>query len=92
MKRPPFYQLLISTLVILFYSSFSIEGQIDYSKFIYPDVERRSLDLSLFLNGNGFHTNDRNYSTLNRTNFNSNGGLVYSFIKNNRSLQKNKYT
>ena len=79
-------------LLYIFYLVVSAQylgfSQIDYSQYMYPDVELRLLDFSMRLGGNTLKVHDEDLNGFEYTNFNTDGFLNYNKFKNNRDLQQ----
>lgn len=81
-------KLNLITVFIIFFLAFNIgNAQFDYSKFEYPDVERKALNASLMLNGGHSYSKLSNFDFV-FTGFNQSGALDYSFLSNTRKKQK----
>lgn len=80
---------MLTTILSLSLCSFlSAQNQMDYTKYLYPDVRRSALDVTLYTFGQNTGAKFSEQTKVNSSGFTCRGSFLYSLLANDRRLQQ----
>lgn len=81
--------LTLTSLISLFWCAvLSAQNPLDYNQYVYPDVRRSALDVTLYTFGQNSGAKFSEQTKVNSSGFTGRGSFLYSLIANDRRLQQ----